>query len=259
MRVACSNAVAAKVPFARITSGARATNSSAYFRLSATSPSDHRVSMRTLRPSVQPNCWSACANARSAGLRFRIVRERHEHADAPHAFGLLRPRRQRPADRRAAKQRDEIAPFHCPMPPVLPTERIAHLSYGRRLPRCGISTGLCRLWVEMRRTRIEHILSALPPLATEERTFGIGSSVPIATFRAAARSIAIRSPRRRSAINDGAMVIESLRRLQDLNWQKSISGDQCGDCDSNFMSVISRRCTKLGLMHKKPDAASFKK
>ena|SRR6516164_2113140 len=26
----------------------------------------------------------------------------------------------------------------------------------------------------MRRTRIEHILSALPPLATEERTFGIG-------------------------------------------------------------------------------------
>jgi hypothetical protein len=31
---------------------------------------------------------------------------------------------------------------------------------------------------EMRRTRIEHILSALPPLATEERTFGIGSSVP---------------------------------------------------------------------------------
>jgi hypothetical protein len=30
-------------------------------------------------------------------------------------------------------------------------------------------------WVKMRRTRIEHILSALPPLATEERTFGIGS------------------------------------------------------------------------------------
>jgi hypothetical protein len=32
----------------------------------------------------------------------------------------------------------------------------------------------------------------------------------------------------------------------------------CGDCDSNFMSVISRRCTKLGLMHKKPDAAPSK-
>ena len=40
--------------------------------------------------------------------------------------------------RRAADQRDELAPFHRPMPPVLPTERIAHL-YGRRLLRCGIS------------------------------------------------------------------------------------------------------------------------
>jgi hypothetical protein len=32
--------------------------------------------------------------------------------------------------------------------------------------------------VKMRRTRIEHILCALPQLATEERTFGNGSSVP---------------------------------------------------------------------------------
>ena len=39
---------------------------------------------------------------------------------------------------RAAEQRDELAAFHCPMPPVLSTERIAHLD-GRRLPRCGIS------------------------------------------------------------------------------------------------------------------------
>jgi hypothetical protein len=44
--------------------------------------------------------------------------------------------------RRAAEERDEHAPFHCPMPPVLLTERIAHLSYGRRLLRCGISTSL---------------------------------------------------------------------------------------------------------------------
>src|SRR5215813_7517913 len=40
--------------------------------------------------------------------------------------------------------------------------------------------------VKMRRTRIEHILSALPPLATEERTFGIGSSVPLADICSAA-------------------------------------------------------------------------
>jgi hypothetical protein len=32
----------------------------------------------------------------------------HEHADAPHSLGLLRPRRERPS-RRAAEQRDELA------------------------------------------------------------------------------------------------------------------------------------------------------
>jgi hypothetical protein len=29
----------------------------------------------------------------------------------------------------------ELAPFHCPMPPVLATKRIAHLSYGSRRAR----------------------------------------------------------------------------------------------------------------------------
>jgi hypothetical protein len=38
----------------------------------------------------------------------------------------LRTRCERPR-RRAAEQRYEVAPFHCPMPPVLPTESIAHL------------------------------------------------------------------------------------------------------------------------------------
>src|SRR5262245_58090141 len=40
---------------------------------------------------------------------------------------LLRTRRERPRGCRAAEQRDELAPFHCPMPRVLATERIAHL------------------------------------------------------------------------------------------------------------------------------------
>src|SRR5262245_10168367 len=38
---------------------------------------------------------------------------------------LLRARRERPR-RRTTEQRYELAPFHCPIPPVLPTERIAH-------------------------------------------------------------------------------------------------------------------------------------
>jgi hypothetical protein len=45
-----------------------------------------------------------------AGLKFRIVRgSGQEHADAPRSLGLLRFRRERPGDRRAAEQRDEIA------------------------------------------------------------------------------------------------------------------------------------------------------
>src|SRR5262249_10934359 len=44
---------------------------------------------------------------------FRIVRgQRGQHADAPHSLALLRPRRERPRRRRAAEQRDELAPFH---------------------------------------------------------------------------------------------------------------------------------------------------
>jgi len=34
---------------------------------------------------------------------------RHQHADPPHALALLRARRERPRDRRAAEQRDELA------------------------------------------------------------------------------------------------------------------------------------------------------
>jgi hypothetical protein len=40
---------------------------------------------------------------------------------------LLRPRRERPGGRCAAKEREELAPLHSLMPPVLPSERIAHL------------------------------------------------------------------------------------------------------------------------------------
>jgi hypothetical protein len=50
---------------------------------------------------------------RFAGLSFRIVRGRvHEHADAPHALSLLRPRRERPGDRRATEKRNELTSPH---------------------------------------------------------------------------------------------------------------------------------------------------
>jgi len=49
--------------------------------------------------------------SRYTSLSLRIAfSEVHEDRDAPHPLGLLRPRREWPR-RRAAEQRDEIAPF----------------------------------------------------------------------------------------------------------------------------------------------------
>src|SRR5262249_34589836 len=50
-----------------------------------------------------------------------------ENANAPHPPALLRARRERPRNRRAAEQRDELASFHCPLAPVLPKQGIARL------------------------------------------------------------------------------------------------------------------------------------
>ena len=67
--------------------------------------------MRTLRPMIQPNRCKLLLERREASLKFRIVRRCwQEHADAPHPVRLLRPRRERPRRRRAAEQRDELAP-----------------------------------------------------------------------------------------------------------------------------------------------------
>src|SRR6516165_8223091 len=51
----------------------------------------------------------------------------HQHADAPHLIRLLRACRKWPSSGRSAQQGDEVATFHRSVPPVLPTERIAHL------------------------------------------------------------------------------------------------------------------------------------
>src|SRR5262249_23216765 len=67
-----------------------------------------------------------------------LGRLRVEDTDHWHRL-LLRARRQRPRRRGATEQSDELAPFHCPVPPVLPNERNSTPWYGRGLLRCGIS------------------------------------------------------------------------------------------------------------------------
>ena len=95
-----------------MTSGASATNSAAYLRCVSASAPPQRVSIRTLRPSVQPNCCSPCRNAaRRACPSGSSAASAHEHADAPHALALLRACRERPHGRRAAEKRNELASF----------------------------------------------------------------------------------------------------------------------------------------------------
>src|SRR6516162_7982638 len=65
VRVACSSGPVAALVAARMTSGASATNSPAYLRMRSGSPAPQRMSMRALRPSIQPDCASARANART--------------------------------------------------------------------------------------------------------------------------------------------------------------------------------------------------
>jgi hypothetical protein len=42
-----------------------------------------------------------------------------EKPDAPDLSRLLRTRRERPSRSRTAEERDDLAPFHCLMPPCL--------------------------------------------------------------------------------------------------------------------------------------------
>jgi|SRR5215475_1182080 len=94
-------------------------------------------------------------------LIWRAVVEKPNHR---HRW-LLRARRERPRRSRAAEKRDEVAPFHYPMPPVLPTERIARLRYGTRLLRCGISARLRTGLGQIRSSDDVHCTTALPPKA----------------------------------------------------------------------------------------------
>src|SRR5262249_6563560 len=66
VRVVCSNGPTVEAPWARITSGASATNSAACLRISAGLVAQW-MSIRMLRPSTQPRSCNTCLNAVSQG------------------------------------------------------------------------------------------------------------------------------------------------------------------------------------------------
>ena len=63
VRVAFSKGPTVEEPWARMTSGASAANSTACLRINSALPAPQRDSIRTLRPTVHPSCTSACRNA----------------------------------------------------------------------------------------------------------------------------------------------------------------------------------------------------
>jgi hypothetical protein len=64
-----------------------------------------------------PQLLKTLLEAAHFGLTLKVIGiKRHQHADPPHPFRLLRLRRERPRDCRAAKKRDEHAPLHAGPP-----------------------------------------------------------------------------------------------------------------------------------------------
>jgi hypothetical protein len=61
--VACSNCPTVEAPWERITSGVSATNSAACLRMASALAVAQRVSIRTLRPMLQPKFCSSCRKA----------------------------------------------------------------------------------------------------------------------------------------------------------------------------------------------------
>jgi hypothetical protein len=68
----------------------------------ASEPAIVNLDLAALGPTQLPERLPKRGNA---GLSFRIAfRKIHQHADAPHALGLLRPHRDRPRCHRAAER-----------------------------------------------------------------------------------------------------------------------------------------------------------
>ena len=69
-----------------------------------------------LGPSIDTNSPRCAVNdtlsqRSNQTLPLRIARARHQYANTPNPLRLLRPCRDRPRRRRAAEQRDELAPL----------------------------------------------------------------------------------------------------------------------------------------------------
>src|SRR5262245_66110690 len=108
---ACRSAVVAGVPCAKIASGARRARSNACVRNHAKSPSAQRLSMRIFVPSRPTKIRERACEGRNQTFLVGIVfGGPHQFSDLPHAFRLLRARRERPRGCHAAKQRYELAP-----------------------------------------------------------------------------------------------------------------------------------------------------
>src|SRR5215469_17734245 len=72
-----------------------------------------RVSARHSVHSSKDAIGASPAERSDASLSFQIGRSRaREHVDALHPLAVLRACRERPRDRCAAEQRDELAPLH---------------------------------------------------------------------------------------------------------------------------------------------------
>ncbi len=113
VRVACSNGPKVGAPWARMTSGASATNSAAWsanFGGTGSGPAGVDPHVAADGPAQLLKPLQECPDA---SLKFRIVRGYgQKYADAPHPLGLLRARRERPRCRGAANERDERAAVH---------------------------------------------------------------------------------------------------------------------------------------------------
>jgi len=88
VRVACNRAATDWLLLARMTCGASATNSVAYWRKRPTSPAAQRMSMRALRPSVQPNCSKPCTNpmTRAVAVESSVVAEQRDELATLHSI-----------------------------------------------------------------------------------------------------------------------------------------------------------------------------